>query len=112
MSKQRSVWRRTCRASRSCVPGCAAGSSARWAMSSASHDSSKRRIGKCGERIVSRVVRSMATMAEALARAVQGYMSGNLAGAEQICQQVLEANPAQADALNLLGLVAQRAGQP
>jgi predicted O-linked N-acetylglucosamine transferase (SPINDLY family) len=54
----------------------------------------------------------MATMAEALARAVQGYMSGNLAGAEQICQQVLEANPAQADALNLLGLVAQRAGQP
>jgi protein O-GlcNAc transferase len=53
----------------------------------------------------------MATIADVLARAVQCYAAGNLAATEQLCRQILQANPAHSDALNLLGLAAQRAGQ-
>jgi predicted O-linked N-acetylglucosamine transferase (SPINDLY family) len=53
----------------------------------------------------------MATIAEAVQRAVQRYLSGNYAGAEELCRRVLDADPAHADALNLRGLVAHAAGQ-
>ncbi len=52
----------------------------------------------------------MATIAEALTRAVQCYTTGNLAGTEHLCRQILQVNPVQADALNLLGLAVQGAG--
>ena len=53
----------------------------------------------------------MATIAEALARAAQHYQAGQLAPAEQLCRQILQADPAQAKALHLLGLVAHRVGR-
>jgi predicted O-linked N-acetylglucosamine transferase (SPINDLY family) len=48
------------------------------------------------------------TIAEALALAARHYQAGQLAPAEQICRQIVQVNPAQADALHLLGLLAYR----
>jgi protein O-GlcNAc transferase len=52
----------------------------------------------------------MATTAEALALAGQYLQAGQRAAAEQVCRQVLQADPASADALRLLGLLAHQAG--
>jgi tetratricopeptide (TPR) repeat protein len=46
------------------------------------------------------------TIPEALAYAVQCYQAGNIRQAEQICQQILQADPANADAHHLLGVLA------
>lgn len=51
----------------------------------------------------------MATIAETLAHAAQSHQQGNLAAAEQLYHQVLAANPAEANALHMLGVVAQTA---
>jgi len=53
----------------------------------------------------------MPTIAEALALAVQYHQAGNLAQAEQIYRQILQANPAEGNALRLLGMVAHEVGQ-
>jgi len=53
----------------------------------------------------------MATIAEALTRAVQYHQAGDLAQAEQIYRQVLQADPAEANALHLLGMLAHQVGQ-
>jgi Tfp pilus assembly protein PilF len=52
----------------------------------------------------------MATISEALAIAIQHHQGGRLQAAEQIYQQILQADPKQADALHLLGLIAHQAG--
>jgi tetratricopeptide (TPR) repeat protein len=54
----------------------------------------------------------MATVAEALQKALQHHQAGQLAEAERIYRQVLKAEPQQADALHLLGVLAQQAGKP
>ena len=53
----------------------------------------------------------MATIVEALTQALQHHQAGNLAQAEQIYRQVLQADPNNADALHLLGLLAHQHGQ-
>jgi tetratricopeptide (TPR) repeat protein len=53
----------------------------------------------------------MATLSEALAIALRHYQAGRLAAAEQLCRQILQADPDRPDALNLLGLVAYRSGR-
>jgi predicted O-linked N-acetylglucosamine transferase (SPINDLY family) len=55
---------------------------------------------------------AMATIAEALALAVQSYQAGQLAQTEHICRQILQVDGAQAVALHLLGLTAHQAGRP
>ena len=55
--------------------------------------------------------RRMATISEALAIAVQHYQAGRLQAAEQICRQILQVEPNQADAIHLLGLIAHQAGK-
>jgi len=52
----------------------------------------------------------MATIAEALALAVQHHQADNLAQAEQIYRQILQANPAEPNALRLLGMLAHQMG--
>ena len=53
----------------------------------------------------------MATISEALAMAVQHQQAGRLQAAEQIYRQILRADPNQADALHLLGVLAYQMGK-
>jgi predicted O-linked N-acetylglucosamine transferase (SPINDLY family) len=53
----------------------------------------------------------MATISEALALAIQHHRGGRLQAAEQIYRQILQADPNQADALHLLGLIAHQVGK-
>jgi predicted O-linked N-acetylglucosamine transferase (SPINDLY family) len=53
----------------------------------------------------------MATISEALAIAIQHHQAGRLQAAEQIYRQILQADPNQADAIHLLGVMAHQAGQ-
>ena len=53
----------------------------------------------------------MATIAEALTLALQHHQAGNLQEAERIYRLVLQAEPANSEALHLLGLLAHRLGQ-
>ncbi len=50
------------------------------------------------------------TLPQALERAVSSLQSGNLAEAERLCTLILNADPAQVDALHLSGIVLQRQG--
>ncbi|MEA2707913.1 MAG: protein O-GlcNAc transferase [Phycisphaerales bacterium] len=52
-----------------------------------------------------------AAIEQALSVAVEHHRAGRLAQAETIYRQVLAADPNQADALHLLGMIAQQAGQ-
>src|SRR5437868_15195509 len=52
----------------------------------------------------------MATIAELFDLAVRHHRSGNLAQAEPLYRQVLQAEPAHAHALHLLGLLAYQTG--
>ena len=52
----------------------------------------------------------MATISEALAIAVQHHQAGRLHQAEQVYRQILQADPHQADALHLLGVLANQTG--
>ena len=54
----------------------------------------------------------MSTISEALAIAAQHHQAGRLQAAEQICRQILQADPNQADASHLLGVIASQRGQP
>ncbi len=54
----------------------------------------------------------MATIAEALTAAREHHRAGNLARAEQLYRLVLRADPGNAEALHLLGVLAHQAGQP
>jgi predicted O-linked N-acetylglucosamine transferase (SPINDLY family) len=54
----------------------------------------------------------MPTLSEALAIAAQHHEAGQLQIAEQIYRQILAADPNQADALHLLGVLAAQVGQP
>jgi tetratricopeptide (TPR) repeat protein len=53
----------------------------------------------------------MATISEALAIAIAHHQAGRLQVAEQICRQILAAEPNQPDAWHLLGLVAHETGR-
>jgi len=53
----------------------------------------------------------MATISEALAIAIQHHQGGRLQAAEQIYRQILDAEPNQADAIHLLGLIAHQVGK-
>lgn len=48
---------------------------------------------------------------QALRTAIEHRRSGNLQAAERICRQILEEDPHQALALNLLGMIAQQSGR-
>ena len=52
----------------------------------------------------------MATISEAMAIAIQHHHAGRLQAAESIYRQILEADPTQADAMHLLGVIAQQVG--
>src|SRR5262249_12449398 len=54
----------------------------------------------------------MATIPQALATAVHLHRTSDLNGAEEVCRQILLADPRQANTLNLLGLIAYQRGQP
>jgi protein O-GlcNAc transferase len=56
-------------------------------------------------------LRHMATLAEALSLAIAHHQAGRLEVAEQIYRQILAAEPAHAEALHLLGVVAYQRGQ-
>jgi predicted O-linked N-acetylglucosamine transferase (SPINDLY family) len=53
----------------------------------------------------------MATISQALAMAIRHYQAGRLQAAEQIGRRILQAEPDQADAIHLLGVIAHRAGE-
>jgi predicted O-linked N-acetylglucosamine transferase (SPINDLY family) len=53
----------------------------------------------------------MTTIAEALALAVRQHRAGNFALAEQLYRQILEAEPANAEARHLLGVLAYQGGK-
>jgi predicted O-linked N-acetylglucosamine transferase (SPINDLY family) len=53
----------------------------------------------------------MATISEALSIAIQHHQAGRLQAAEQIYRQILQADPRQADAMHLLGVIASQVGQ-
>lgn len=53
----------------------------------------------------------MSTNADALNEAIRCHQAGELPRAEQLYRQILAAEPAQADALHLLGLVALQSGR-
>src|SRR5262249_49285562 len=53
----------------------------------------------------------MATIPEALAIAVQHHQAGRLRTAEEIYRQILQTEPNQADALHLLGVIADQVGK-
>lgn len=50
------------------------------------------------------------SLKQLLENAVSQHQAGNLTVAEQLYRQVLEQEPHQHDALNLLGVIAQQAG--
>jgi protein O-GlcNAc transferase len=52
----------------------------------------------------------MATIPEALAIAIHHHQNGRLQAAEQIYRQILQAEPDEADALHLLGVLAHQVG--
>jgi predicted O-linked N-acetylglucosamine transferase (SPINDLY family) len=54
---------------------------------------------------------SISTISETLAQAMQHHQDGNLVQAEQFYRQVLRANPDEANALHLLGMVVQHLGR-
>src|SRR5947209_18960846 len=54
---------------------------------------------------------AMMTVAEALARAVQAHKAGQWQQAETLYRQVLQADPANVDALHRLGVLAYQARQ-
>src|SRR5207302_11204458 len=54
---------------------------------------------------------SMPTIDEALAEAVRRHQAGDLRRAEEVYRQVLQADPANADAWHLLGVAAHHAGR-
>ena len=51
------------------------------------------------------------TLSQALSRAVSAYNAGELVEAEQLCQQIINANRDLFDALHLLALVQTRLGK-
>ncbi|MBF0446207.1 MAG: tetratricopeptide repeat protein, partial [Magnetococcales bacterium] len=51
------------------------------------------------------------TVEEAFSQAVEKYKSENFDGAEQLCIVIVQAFPNHVDAINLLGLIAQRANR-
>ena len=53
----------------------------------------------------------MATISEALAIAIEHHQAGRLEAAEQIYRQILQAEPNQADAWHLLGVIAHQVGK-
>ncbi len=53
----------------------------------------------------------MSKLAKVLDKAIRQYRAGDLADAEQSCRQVLRANPANADALHLLGVICYQGGR-
>jgi predicted O-linked N-acetylglucosamine transferase (SPINDLY family) len=52
----------------------------------------------------------MATISQALAMAIQHHQAGRLQSAEQICRQILAAEPNHADAWHLLGVINAQTG--
>src|SRR5271157_5288571 len=57
------------------------------------------------------IISAMATISEALAIAIQHHQGGRLQAAEQIYRQILDAEPNQADAIHLLGLISHQVGK-
>ncbi len=53
----------------------------------------------------------MATLADTLAQAEQYHVTGQHAAAEQLCRQIVAADPQQAEAMHLLGILACQAGR-
>ena len=53
----------------------------------------------------------MATVLQALAIAGEHHRAGRLQAAEEVCRQVLAAEPNEPDAWHLMGLVFSRAGE-
>ena len=53
----------------------------------------------------------MGTISEAMALALQHYLSGNLQQAEIFCQQILHVDPTHPEALHLLGVIAHQLGK-
>src|SRR5690348_8382760 len=53
----------------------------------------------------------MINTTEALSLAVQAHRAGNLAQAESLYRQILQADPNHPDAWHLLGVIAQQVGQ-
>ena len=51
------------------------------------------------------------THLHAIDSAVESYRAGRLADAERVCRETLKVEPGHADALHLLGLIAQRVGR-
>src|ERR1700722_13418068 len=53
----------------------------------------------------------MMSVAQAIETAVQHHQAGNLPQAEQLYRQILQADPQNADALHLLGVIACQVGR-
>jgi FkbM family methyltransferase len=53
----------------------------------------------------------MTTLAQALDQAIGYHQRGHLREAEQLCRQILQADPQQVDALHLLGVLAHQLGR-
>jgi tetratricopeptide (TPR) repeat protein len=53
----------------------------------------------------------VATVAEAFSLAWQHFKAGNAMQAEQLCQQILQANPGHAEAQHLIGIIAYQSGR-
>lgn len=65
----------------------------------------------CVKRTCRKLFLAMATLAEALALAVQHHQAGELQSAEQIYRQILAVNPNHVDSLHLLGVIALQTSQ-